>query len=61
MGILFLFLVVGFLSLIAGFAMTSKRVERSFLKRFLIILLDIIVAILLFGAVIASVYVKLHM
>lgn len=61
MGILLLFLVVGILSLVVGFAMTSKRVEGSFIKRVFLRLLAVILAIILFGAVIASIYVRLHM
>lgn len=61
MGVLLLFVVVGFLSLVAGFAMTSRRIEDSFLKRFFIRLLALIVAVILFGAVIASIRVRMFM
>ena len=61
MGILLLFVAVGFISLVAGFATTSKRIEESFLKRFFIRLLAIVVTVILFGSVIASIHVRMFM
>ena len=61
MGVLLLFVVVGFLSLVAGFAITSRRVEDSFLKRFFIRLLSLVVAVILFGSAIASIHVRMFM
>jgi hypothetical protein len=57
MGILLLFILVGFLSLTIGFVTTSRRVEDSFLKRFFIRLMAIVVAVILFGSVIGSIHV----